>query len=440
MIFMFMQKKYHIFFENVKSGPFDAKEVLARNAARTGGGSMLIWSAEMGEWKPLEGHLPMLITEASAPYAPSRQEKPEQPSAPQPGLGAPEPAPRRKATPVAIVAVAILAAAGGFFLWQKFAPQAVQGKILIVQKNAEVRKLALVKVEVLDKEQTQRWLSTSRTRLEENIESTARSTKQLRAKVAELMKDAPEVSRRYANLSQSLYLVGANALLLNINRSNRSGELGPKETGWMNEIKENIAKIKFLLPADIDSLVEQREFFKIYLAANYEGFRNLEKLAGNEDPSKASAFLKLIEEADSLRTTFADNARAIMYEIPQEFLRVATETSDGDGQFIVKLASGEYTFVASSSRTVANSEEKYFWALGFAVSSRSENKIMLGNQNLESGDPRSVWSQETTLAVETARGELRALSLELMKQSKEYKSPKELVEERRKQLKELKDS
>lgn len=401
---------------------------------------MLIWSPEMGEWKPLEGHLPMLQTEASAPYAPSRHEKPEQPSAPHSGLGAPEPAPRRKAAPVAIVAVAILAAAGGFFLWQKFAPQTVQGKILIVQKNAEVRKLALVKVEVLDKEQTQRWLSTSRTRLDENIEATARSTKQLRVKVAELMKDAPEVSRRYANLSQSLYLVGANALLLDINSSNRSGKLGPKETGWMNEIKENIAKIKFLLPADIDSLVEGREFFKIYMAAYFEGYRNLEKLARNEDPSKGSEFLKLIEEADNLRSIFTDNARSIMYAIPQEFLRTSSETSDGDGQFIVKLTSGEYTFIASSSRAVANSEEKYYWALGFEVRSGSENKIMLGNQNLESGDPRSAWSQETTFAVERARGELQALSLELTKESKEYKSPKELVEESRKRLQRLKDS
>jgi hypothetical protein len=433
-----MQKKYHLFFENAKSGPFDAKEVLARNAARAGGGAMLIWSAEMGEWKPLESHLPMLITEASAPYAQDRQGT-QEPS-PQAGRVAPEQATRRKVGPAAIAAIVVVAAAGAFFVWQKFAPQAVQGKILIVQKNAEVRKLALVKVEVLDKAQTQRWASASQAKLEEHIELASKSTKQLRAKMADLMKDAPEVSQRYSSLGRSIYIVGANALLLNINRSNRIGELGPKEAGWMIEMKENIAKIKFLLPGDIDSLVEKREFHKIYLAARYDGFRNLESMAKNEDPSKAASFTQLIAEADDLRTAFSDNSRAIMFEIPQDLPRAATETSDGDGQFIVKLPAGEYAFVASSSRVVANSEEKYYWALGFTVASGSENKIMLGNQNLESGDARSVWSRDTSLSVERARLELAAISLELTKMSKEYKSPKELVEECRKELQSLKDS
>jgi hypothetical protein len=129
-----------------------------------------------------------------------------------------------------------------------------------------------------------------------------------------------------------------------------------------------------------------------------------------------------------------------MYSVPQEIPRVATETSDGDGQFTVKLPAGDYTFVASSSRQVAESEEKYYWALGFTVTSSGDNRIMLGNQNLESNDPRSHWKPAVTSTVEKIRDDLAALKLLIQGKSKIYKSPAQIVEEHQKRLQELKDS
>lgn len=438
-----MQKKYHLFVDNAKSGPFDASEVLARFAARQGAAPYHLWSAEIGEWSPIEQHLPMLRAEAAAlaPTPPASEGPAKGPAAgPTNGQGTPPVAGAGKAKLVLLSVLALATLAGAFVVWQKRSPQAVQGKILIVQKNAEVRKLALVKVDILDQEQKQRWAAVSKAKLNAHLDDSSRSVQQLKTKAKAALQDIPEMTRRYENLSHSLYKVGANAILLNIDRSNRTSALGPKETEWMNEMTEHIKKTKFLLPMEIDDLVANREFFKIYLAARYDGFRNLESLSKNDGPSKSLALLELADEAKSLGEAFTETARLIMYSAPSNIVRAGTETSDGDGQFVVKLVPGEYTFIASSSRQVANSEEKYYWAMDFSVVAAGDNKIMLGNQNLESGDPRSHWHPDATASVERLRDEISALKQAIAAQAKTYKSPAKIIEEGQKRLQELKDS
>ena len=435
-----MQKKYHLFVDSSKSGPFDAKEVLALFAARQGSGPMHLWSAEIGEWAPIERHLQMLRAEAAG-MEPAKPATPGPAAGPANGQSAPPLAAGSGKTKVAIIAaLAIATLAGTFVFWQKHAPQAVQGKILIVQKNAEVRKLALVKVDILDKEQKLRWAAVSKSKLNAHLDDTYRSVNLLKAKSKAALQDIPEMTIRYQTLSQSLFKIGANAILLNIDRSNRTSALGPKETEWMNEMTEYIKKAKFLLPLEIDELVAKREFFKIYLAARYDGFRNLERLSKDDGPGKSLALIELGDEAKSLGEAFTENARVIMYSAPQDIVRAGTETSDGDGQFIVKLAPGEYTFIASSSRQVANSEEKYYWAIDFSVVSAGDNKIMLGNQNLESGDPRSHWNPEATASVERIREEITAIKRDITEKIKTYKSPAKIIEEGQKRLQDLKDS
>jgi hypothetical protein len=435
-----MQKKYHLFVGNSKSGPFDAKEVLARFAARQGSEQIHLWSAEIAEWSPIEQHLQKLRSEAGdirpasppaegpAPEPPGSQGKPGKTA----GSGK-----VRKAT-LAALAVAVLA--GGFVFWQKNAPQTVQGKILIVQKNAEVRKLALVKVDILDNQQKQRWAALSKASLNANLDDTSRALNQLKAKAKGVLQDIPELTDRYVSLSDSLYKIGANAILLNIGSRNRTSELGPRESEWMREMTENIRKAKFLLPQDIDEMVSSRNFFRIYLAARSEGYGNLGKLASNDGPGKSLALAELAEDAKKLGEAFTETARIIMYSAPQDIVRAGTETSDGDGQFEVKLAPGEYTFIASSSRQVANAEEKYYWAVDFSVVASGDNRIMLGNQNLESGDPRSHWHPEVTASVERIRDEIAAIKRAAIEHSKDYKSPAKIIEESKKRLQELKDS
>jgi hypothetical protein len=437
---MMTQKKYHLFADNSKSGPFDAKEVLDLFAKRGGSAPLHLWSAEIGEWSPIEQHLPMLRAEAAdtGPAAP-----PVAGPTTVPGNGRttqPKAAGAGKAKLAVIAVVVVAALAGAFVFWQKNSPQSVQGKILIVQKNAEVRKLALVKVDILEKEQKLRWAAVSKAKLNAHLDDSSRSVNQLKAKAKETLQDIPEMTLRYESLSQSLFNIGANALLLNINRSNRTSALGPKETEWMNEMTDHVKKAKFLLPLDIDEMVANREFFKIYLAARYDGFRNLESHSKNDGPGKSLALRELADDAKNLGESFTETARVIMYSVPQDILRAGTETTDGDGQFTVKLAPGEYTFIASSSRQVANSEEKYYWALDFTVTSSGDNKIMLGNQNLESGDPRSHWHSDATASVERLRGEISAIMRAATEQAKSYKSPAKIIEEGQKRLQELKDS
>ncbi len=435
-----MQKKYHLFVDNAKSGPFDAKEVLAQFAARRGAVPIHLWSAEIGEWSPIDKHLQKLRSEA-ADMQPASPPAEAPVTVPSDGQGQPNNSAgsaKMKKAGLAVLAAAILA--GGFVFWQKNAPQTVQGKILIVQKNAEVRKLALVKVDILDKQQKQRWAELSKAKLNAHLDDSSRSLNQLKTKAKDVLVDIPEMTERYRSLSDSLFKIGANAILLNIGRNSRNSELEPKEASWMNEMTEHIRKAKFLLPLDIDEHVSNREFFKIYLAARYEGFTNLEKLAANDGPGKSAALLELAEDAKNLGEAFTETARLIMYSAPQDIIRAGTETSDGDGQFVVKLPPGDYAIIASSSRQVANSEEKYYWAIDFSVVSSGDNKIMLGNQNLESGDPRSHWHPEVTASVERVRDEIAAIKKAASEQAKNYKSPTKIIEDSRKRLQELKDS
>lgn len=433
-----MNKKYHLYQDNMKSGPFDAREILAAQSTRSGNGKMLIWSAELGDWKPLEDHLAQLKSEAASIKPAMRDDSP--PAVAPLASTTVSSSAKKKSLVFGLAAIFIAAAVAGYVVWQKKAPQLVAGKILIVQKNAEVRKLALVKVEILNKEQTQRWAVASRSDLNELMDRSTKAAGLLEARLDAIMRDEPDMTSKYTSLGHSLYTIGANALLLNINKRSRRNETNDEEAKWMKEMGEHIAKVKFLLPPQIDSYVGDRDFFKIYLAVRFEGFNNLESLAKNDDPHKAPKFKKLVEDAAATKESFNESARSIMYGVPADIVRTVSETTDGDGQFAVKIPPDEYTIVTSSSRLVANSEEKYYWALGFTVSHEKENKVMLGNQNLESDDPRSHWKPETTLAIERLKKQISAIERKATKVSEEYKSPMKLLEEIRKELQELKDS
>jgi hypothetical protein len=65
---------------------------------------------------------------------------------------------------------------------------------------------------------------------------------------------------------------------------------------------------------------------------------------------------------------------------------------------------------------------------------------MLGNQNLESGDPRSHWHSDATASVERLRGDISAIMRAATEQAKSFKSPAKIIEEGQKRLQELKDS
>ena len=403
-----------------------AAEVLRAFSVLKPGEDFSVWAPDMSDWKPIQECVASIRADAqmdkiNAANAASA-------SKPQAQQVPPVVAPvsvRSKVPIFAFLGVVVLAGAiAAFRFMAANSEQVVSGKILIVQKNAEVRKLALVKVQIIQKEDAEKWFAAMRPIVEKGLASSSEHNSQLFERSLAAGREAGSLSTTYRSAARSLGQLSFD--LVNLESTMRLRRRGERvlDASSLGRLDDQIQRLESSIPRDIPSVARylksdfKKEFdsvvakdgtinsatglsFSYYglgLHVKGSGFRNLAKEAKAAADEPEAALVGLIDDIRKSASTEDATQKAQMYEPSESVKRAAIATSDGDGLFKVKLRPGEYYAIASSTRRVSDSTEEYYWAVKFTVVSDGDNVVMLGNQNLESNDPAAaLWPSELSL-------------------------------------------
>jgi len=439
-------RKYYIYQNAEKDGPMAASEVLRRFASLSAGETFSVWTSEMKDWLPVADCIGSIkadaqlekinAVKAASTKAPQSHEadsaNPNPPSAATPSSV-------RKTLILSLVGVAcITAVAGGVILIKSkavVAEQQVSGKILIVQNNAEVRKLALVKIEVLTKAEALKWHASAQPAAEAALKKYKAELEGLSREAFQAVEDSMTLSSRYSQKSSDMHQLAFQLIYLesSMRLARRGGQIrGIDET--RDQIASLIPSVKDYLPGDFEKEYKMNANQRVYslaLAAKGGGFRALKKEASAASEPPERRMVEAIEALDMSSRKFDREIKEIMFAPPTSNKRLAAATSDGDGLFSFKLPPGEYYALATSSRQVGGRTETFNWVVGFTVTSERENAIILGNQNIESADPAAcLWPQSTSEKVRKISSEFESVVSSTQDNLKKYgeRRPDRVVE------------
>lgn len=323
---------------------------------------------------------------------------------------------------LAVAALLLLASGIAFYQYHSaHAERLVVGKVLVVLKNAEVRKLGLVDIQVLPASEADRWvaqvLPMVSKALKESEDSYSEAASGLRA----------EDERLTGFVTTSIGLRATAEAALRVRKLQSGGSLVRNDTTAeaakrsIQDVTAGYSKYAYFFTDDIKKMVKDERFKEIAdstvkaldrlgsdaLTARLDGERKCGSIS--RDATRAS---KRIEEV-----------RASLYLPPSGLKRAGQAISDGDGQFSLRLPPGDYVVFANSSRQLSEKkEESYYWAVRLVVRPDSDNAIILGNQNLESASIEGLWSVGLTSQFDRVIASLKSVESESYETSRRLKS------------------
>lgn len=421
-----MNNKYYTYQNGQKEGPMSASDVLLRFAALAPGQTLDVWSPDLKDWKPIAECVDFLRADVGA-----RQ------NGHSPGVALSSGNSSKKVILWVGLIFVILSTVAGAVVFLKeravaaekeraaTALQVVSGKILIVQKNAEVRKLALVKIDVIKKEDALHWLSTTQPAAASMIASSQSSLNKYSNEVRRAEHDCRQLVWSFNDKARDMNQLCFELMVLQAKMG--LARRGVPATGLntkRDDIRKLIVSLSKYLPADFSEKFEEGANQRVYaqiLAAKRRGFDALlsEARKLSDKPEKDMSTLSTSIRAYSSK--FDSDIKELMYSPPVSIKRVASATSDGDGLFSVKVPPGEYYAIVTSSRLVGGTTEQYYWAIKFIVRAEGDNAIMLGNQNLESSDPIvCLWPSVTSKEVDKCRAMFESEAVKLDDTLREY--------------------
>jgi hypothetical protein len=410
-----MDNKYYTYLDGQKDGPMSAADVLRKSAALAPGQALNVWSAELKDWKPIGECLDFVKADAATGQVRH-----------SPAVGTSSGKSSKTAVLWASLAVVILAVVGGtvVFLQERAAAaereraataeQVVGGKILIVQKNAEVRKLALVKVDVIRKEDALKWFASVQPAADSKLSAAKGFTAKSLDDIIRVRHDADALVSDFSSKASEMGSLSFNLIALESSmRLQRRGASVKDLDEKRESIRKQIVLLSKYLPEGFAGQFEAGANQRVYaqaLAAKSRGFSAILREA-REMADKPERYMQsLVETLRAYSAEFSSDVMGLMYVPPASIKRVASATSDGDGLFSLKLPPGEYYAIAMSSRQVV-------------VSPKGDNAIMLGNQNLEASDPSvCLWPADLCNGLSSSRKQLEAGAASLDEALKAYKA------------------
>jgi hypothetical protein len=312
---------------------------------------------------------------------------------------------------VLLSGVAVLCAVSAFCAYTYYSARAdrlVEGKVLIVLNNAEVRKLALVDVHVLSASEAERWYNQASPVAEKAIKESVAEYQ----RIAEGLKAERDKSESYVVTSLKLKSLGEAAL--RVRKLQSGGSLVRNDTTssaarrGVDEITDGYGKLAYWFREDVKAMIKDQRFKEIAVATT-EALARLESDASSVGRASELTAAALSREAsEALRAV--ERAKASVYFPPSSFVRVAETISDGDGHFSLKLPPGNYIVFSGSRRQLPGKQEEVFrWAVKLTVKSDSDNSVILGNQNMESNSVDSLWSESFAARLESSIANLKSI-------------------------------
>lgn len=284
-----------------------------------------------------------------------------------------------------LVLAAVFAAS--FFIL--FAKESIEGKVMVVQRNAEVRKLALVRIYAVSESDAQVWhddvIRRCRGILDASVSRRAGGAVERKRIVAE----NDSMIRRYEELLDAA-----------VEMRDFSREF------WIVDPNQPTKKNKFFEKIALPGMPSSREVEEDAMSSRWD--RCYEALRRSVVPELEARLQRARERKESelkdhdaaLARDLSELKRALqkamsfesLTEIPDGIRIASSVLSDDNGEYRLKVPKGRYYLFARGSRTVFDKEEKYYWVKKVSAPSDESTRCLLGNNNMLDGDENHLWS------------------------------------------------
>ena len=288
----------------------------------------------------------------------------------------------------------VLAAVMVALLFMFFAKESIQGKVMVVQRNAEVRKLALVRIYAVSESDAQVWHEDVVRRCRGILDASASRRSDGAVERKRIISEYDSMIRRYEELLDAA-----------IEMRDFAREF------WIVDPNQPTKKKRFFERIALAGMPSSREVEEDAMSSKWD--RCYEALRRSVVPELEARLQRARERKDSELTAhdtavardLSEFRKALekamsfesLTEIPDGVRIASSVLSDDKGEYALKVPKGRYYLFARGSRTVFDKEEKYYWVKKVAAPSDESSRCLLGNNNMLDGEENHLWSDLESL-------------------------------------------
>jgi hypothetical protein len=295
---------------------------------------------------------------------------------------------KKKLTIIAVAGVTLLAL-GAVFLSRWLSTETVSGKVMVVQRNAEVRKLALVRIYAVSEAEAKVW-----------HDSVTRECRSILDASANRRSSGVEERKRIVDENDSMIRRCESLLDLAVEMRELSREF------WIVDPNQPTKKKRFFEMIATKGVPSSREVEDDAMSSRWD--RCYESLRHSVVPELQSRLQRANERKEAeLKAHDTSVARDLsefrksltramsfesLTEIPSGVKVASSVLTDDKGEYSLRVPKGGYYLFARGSRTVFDKEERYYWVKKINVPSDESERCLLGNNNMLDGDESHLWS------------------------------------------------
>ena len=278
---------------------------------------------------------------------------------------------------------------GLYFAYKAVFCEEIKGRIMVVQRDTQVRRLALIKIYAVSAKNAEAW----RLKVVQNCRRIYEAAVNYRVTSA---------AERRSIIEQNDASIGRLESLLKSATESRDDA----REFWIVDPNQPTKKSHFFKVIVMPGFPSAKEIEEDAMASKWERcYDTLRKsvIPELEDAIEKAKRFKEVElsrhdaEVEKRLSELSSEYRRsrtfeALTEIPESVRITATGISDDNGDYSLSLPVGDYYLIARGSRRVYDTDEHYYWARPVSVPSDDAKRCLMGNNNMLGSSERSMWS------------------------------------------------
>ena len=289
------------------------------------------------------------------------------------------------------------------FGYRFLAKKQINGKVLIVQRNADVKKLALIELYAISDSDVAKWKLSISEKLRLSVEEIHRFQKEAETEEAEIREIGEKRVQNSAECIKRTKEAAAAARKIWL--------IDRKSETLRRQFRELITKEPIPGNSDLMKYAKDENWqdaYTLLTSSSIPESERINRLAVSEygkqlpdhTESKRKKLIGMREALDDLIPLPTVKA------LPNDVEILAKDVTDETGSFTLNVLPGDYFIFAEGDRSVFSKTEHYFWAHPIKVPSQESEKCLIGNLNLngESTLKDDLWYElRRTIAEQKSR-------------------------------------
>lgn len=289
-----------------------------------------------------------------------------------------------------IVTIFLVIIGTGFYGYRLIFREEIKGRIMVVQRNTDVKRLALIHIYAISAGNAEVWRTKVVNNCRRIVDEVARNRKNAYFERKRIIAENDSSIDRLDRL--------ISAAVESCETSREIWLVNPNQPSRKSRFFEALLIQGFPSAKDIEADALNARWDKCYESLRNSVIPELQERLNTAKKRKASELkqydLELIEKVKELTSEYS---MAVSFEsltdIPASIKVAANGISDDNGEFSINLPIGDYYLIARGTRRVIDSDEHYFWARPVSVPSDESKRCLMGNNNMLGSTDPNMWTE-----------------------------------------------